>query len=216
MVESERSECCGLHLLGCTVGRKAKLKHTGGVYCEKVDAATRRLAKGRVYVSTIFLGLTGVIQVPHSYRVSMVPHTSKRARVDAPDDEDADAAAVAAAEEDLQCPVCYDLPEGIVNQVRRTRLPPCPASLLCLPALPPCSASLPCLPAHLPNLTTRRSCRSALTDTSYAPSASWKSRRAATSARNAVSRTVIKRFETFTDRRSSTNYHGPVWIAAPA
>ena len=59
----------------------------------------------------------------------MVPHTPKRARVDAPDDEEADAAAVAAAEQDLQCPVCYDLPEGIVNQVRRARLPPYPASL---------------------------------------------------------------------------------------
>ena len=123
--------------------------------------------------------------MPHSHRVSMVPHTSKRARVDAPHDEESDAAAVAAAEQDLQCPVCYDLPEGIVNQVRRARLPPCPASL----------------PIY--RVRPRRTCRSASTDTSYAPIASWKSRRAATSARCAVSRTVIKRFETFTDRRSS-------------
>ena len=57
-----------------------------------------------------------------------------------PDDEEADAAVVAVAEEHMQCLVCYDLPGGIVNQVRRARLPPCPASL-------------PCLPAHLPNPT---------------------------------------------------------------
>ena len=66
------------------------------------------------------------IQVPHSHRVSMVPHTSN---VNAPADEEADAPAVAAAEEHLQCPVCYDIPEGTVNQVRRARLLPCPASL---------------------------------------------------------------------------------------
>ena len=137
------------------------------------------------------------IQVPHSHRVSMEPHTSKRARVDAPDEVLADAASVAAAEQDLQCPVCYDLPEGIVNQVRRARLPPCPA-----------------LPIY--RIRPLRTCRSASTATSFAPSASSKSRRAATSARCAASRTAIRRFETFTGRRSSTNFHGPVLIAAPA
>lgn len=53
----------------------------------------------------------------------MASHAAKRGRGDAPDARDASAAEAAAeaAEELLQCPVCYDLPEGIVNQVRAAR-----------------------------------------------------------------------------------------------
>jgi hypothetical protein len=54
----------------------------------------------------------------------MASHAAKRGRGDAPDARDAAAAEAAAeaAEELLQCPVCYDLPEGNVYQVRRARL----------------------------------------------------------------------------------------------
>ena len=75
-------------------------------------AATSRLAKGHVYI------YIETLHMIHRCPISMVPA-----------DEEADAAAVAAAEEHLQCPVCYDIPEGTVNQVRRARLLPCPASL---------------------------------------------------------------------------------------
>ena len=93
--------------------------HWPRVQRQRAAASARPMA--RFVARLLNTGRLPLAAAPHCRRVNMASPASKRVRGDAPDTTEAAAAAAAAieaAEEDLQCPVCCELPEGIVNQER--------------------------------------------------------------------------------------------------